>query len=550
MDYTGEMVVSAIDRVMEYKIRKFDSEFCMNVAKNPSACRCLTQLTQMRDDAGQDSSGNENALYFHVACEEMAAWFNRAGSLERRREAGEIDQSTVTRELVLWVWIKSQYEGRAHTTMLNMASTNAFPAGIIGGIRGTSWKGHDWDVNVRELNFQYHSAMCLPSALMVWRSLVGGNQWETTNSPAVAKWLKNDYAGLLSKMGRYEVQEKKQKKMQRLFYSRIPDYMNAKEDAIYVKFDKCFRIHALNGWTTGAATGKAKQYLLRKEWGKWNLNQIHVLRGNSDMEYDKPAAVWRNQMKIRVASISEETMDYVEKVFGMVRDGVKKWWKVSRDRKLLFVPFKECHNLESAIKWFYGKVGTGGRATGKMKSLMASEKYEMEMKKCDKEIKDALMKMGNVNSNKLAFQTSMIATEVHMPQDPHIDYDSKKEHVHRYMVAFLPLTETGMFLQLWSRSVNNLPVRGKIVFIPRGQLVLVPGNTIHAGGFRADHRNDNQRAHFRLHFYVYPNEDECAPIDHKNEYVDVRNNVYLQNEQLASTATNLQTSFFEGSVGK
>jgi hypothetical protein len=386
---------------------------------------------------------------------------------------------------------------------------------------------------------------------MVWRSLVGGNQWETTNSPAIEKWLKDDYASLLSKMKRYEVQEQKQKKLQRLFYSRIPDFMNANETAVYVKFIECFRIHALNGWTTETATGKRKQYSFRKNWEKWCLNKIHVLRGNSDMEYDKQAAIWKNQMKIRVASISEETMDYVEKVFGMVRDGFKKWSRVSRDRKLLFVPFKNCHNLETAIEWFYGKVGTGGRATGEMKSLMAGKKYKMEIEKCDKEIKDALLKMGNVNSNKLAFQTSMIATEVHRPQDPHMDYDSTKEHIHRYMVAFLPLTETGMFLQLWNRSVNNLPVQGEIVFIPRGQLVLVPGNTIHAGGFRADHRNDNQHAHFRLHFYVYPNQDECAVIDHKNEYMDVHTkNVYVQNEQLASTATNLQTCFFEGSVGK
>jgi hypothetical protein len=322
--------------------------------------------------------------------------------------------------------------------------------------------------------------------------------------------------------------------------------MDAKETAGYVKFVKSFRIHELNGWTTETATGKGKQYALRKQWEKWCLNKIHVLRGNSDMAYDKETAIWKNQMKIRVASIGEGTMDCLEKVFGMVRDGFQKWSRVSRDRKLLFVPFQNCHNIETAIEWFYGKLGTGGRAKGEIKKMMAGENYKMGIKKCDKEIKDALLNMANVNSNKLAFQTSMIATEVHRPQDPHIDYDSTKEHVHRYMVAFLPLTETGMFLQLWNRSVNNLPVQGEIVFIPRGQLVLVPGNTIHAGGFRADHRNDNQHAHFRLHFYVYPNQDECALIDHKNEYVDVHNNLYLQNAQLSGSATNLQTCFFEG----
>ncbi len=99
------------------------------------------------------------------------------------------------------------------------------------------------------------------------------------------------------------------------------------------------------------------------------------------------------------------------------------------------------------------------------------------------------------------------------------------------MIGFLPLTETGQFLQFWECGQNNQ--EGKIVFVPRDELLLVPGKTIHGGGFRADHRTDDSFAHLRLHFYVYPGVTECpfARGGHKNDYI-VKSANYFDNEQL------------------
>lgn len=122
------------------------------------------------------------------------------------------------------------------------------------------------------------------------------------------------------------------------------------------------------------------------------------------------------------------------------------------------------------------------------------------------------------------------------------------------MVAFLPLTKTGQFLQMWEPVHGSNPTKprqGKLVFIPKGQLVLVPGDTIHGGGFRADCRADNLHAHMRLHFYVYPGESRCMIDQHTNSYVENEGYAkYCNNAELKNNAKSLQTTFFQALLEK
>ena len=88
-----------------------------------------------------------------------------------------------------------------------------------------------------------------------------------------------------------------------------------------------------------------------------------------------------------------------------------------------------------------------------------------------------------------------------------------------------------------------------------GQLVLVPGHTVHGGGFRADHRTDDANAHMRLHFYVYPDTKECAFAkgEHKNDYLPQSKN-YANHEKLdvpekgkmGNSISTLGNRFFHG----
>ena len=91
------------------------------------------------------------------------------------------------------------------------------------------------------------------------------------------------------------------------------------------------------------------------------------------------------------------------------------------------------------------------------------------------------------------------------PQAAHIDYNWEDARTH--FIAFMPLDIEGMKLTVW-------PTKGEgiIVFIPQYTIMLVPGTTIHGGGFKTDVSTMNRR----LHFYVYIGGD--GPTQRQNLY--------------------------------
>jgi hypothetical protein len=117
--------------------------------------------------------------------------------------------------------------------------------------------------------------------------------------------------------------------------------------------------------------------------------------------------------------------------------------------------------------------------------------------------------------------SAMYTTGPTAPQKPHIDFrwndiinnkNSKTAVASKPastppFVGFFPLTPAGMFLQLWLR-----PGPGTLVFVPYGQLLIVPGSCIHGGGFTSS-ADGNPRGHI----YIYVQE---VPGEKTNTYTD------------------------------
>lgn len=291
-----------------------------------------------------------------------------------------------------------------------------------------------------------------------------------------------------------------------------------------------------------------KKLYMRHQWNSWRLNRIHVLRGDSDFLYYNKTKELVSNMNIRVASVEEQTVNFLEELFSNFGyTNRRKLKRVSRDRKLLFLAFKNCISIKNALDVFYGMDGNRGKRD-EFKKMFGREKYNKYVADADRDVNQKLISLIGKPTETVAYQTSLLYTEVHKPQEPHLDYDSSTENPKNYMVAFLPLTMTGQFLQLWETDIKDdqVPKEGELVFIPRGTLVLVPGTTLHGGGFRADHRTDGGHAHMRLHFYVYPGESHCMVDNHKNDYVDKRKKQYCNNIELESSTTSLNTTFFNG----
>lgn len=102
------------------------------------------------------------------------------------------------------------------------------------------------------------------------------------------------------------------------------------------------------------------------------------------------------------------------------------------------------------------------------------------------------------------------------PQVCHYDFkeDQRQAFGGRLFLGFCPLTESGCYLQVWSPvSETNLTQEGKVLFIPYGCILVLPGDTIHGGGFLSDPETGD----LRLHFYIY-----IRGADNM-----IQNNVYL-----------------------
>ena len=86
----------------------------------------------------------------------------------------------------------------------------------------------------------------------------------------------------------------------------------------------------------------------------------------------------------------------------------------------------------------------------------------------------------------------------HTVQAMHVDYTRHAQMLQNW-VAFMPLTAAGMFVEIWpgrptkentiirvGKKVDDKRLEGAIVFIPKGVLLLVRGDTVHAGAMHCD----------------------------------------------------------------
>ena len=147
----------------------------------------------------------------------------------------------------------------------------------------------------------------------------------------------------------------------------------------------------------------------------------------------------------------------------------------------------------------------------------------------------------SLRRDKVSYRGSYMTTERTMFQPAHVDYDYDilRRHGRRLYLSFFPLTEEGAFLQLWRdpivrgekeeedgendgdgddgreeertrrRSIGDAVVEGTVVFIPYGKMLMVPSDTIHAGGFR---RGPGGNLRFHLYIALDGEDDEVEEV--------------------------------------
>lgn len=117
---------------------------------------------------------------------------------------------------------------------------------------------------------------------------------------------------------------------------------------------------------------------------------------------------------------------------------------------------------------------------------------------------------------------SFLTTEATVPQPAHVDFTWQVlEEYDELCLGFFPLTEQGMFLQVWPRKDRRVDeIEGQLIFIPYGKLLVLPASTIHGGGFRTAPTADGVNGNLRFHLYMARGKTTNLPVHQTNKYTE------------------------------
>lgn len=499
-------------------------ELCLDQHRNQVlGCNCIFELHRKKKNRN-----NIDHLAYAVQCDEMACWFSAAKETERIRLLPDTWMSRLLFHKIFHKTVVIKNHG-ATGSVTKMVDVSIVPSVSFDERKAVEDSFMYLPVN----NEVTESAFCLNTILGIWKILSKKKKdfdhWETIN-----------YHAILYQGARNQLDLCTQKKRQRLFYSRIGDFSTAAyECKLRVPFKCASRFYQESG-ELGDSPAEVSKWKSSNwyNWRNWQLHSIHVLVANSFFEHSPPTQKLVSDLHMAITIVDDSTVDILRELVAELwrRRSYQKWDRTNQDKALRYIGFPNSHSVLSALDGYFDKHG-GHVATGKLYRLLRSKKGRQRISLADEDIRDAVVRELECKLKKgtkispIAIQPSFMMSEVHKPQLPHFDYSSGVknrtrevelgDNPSRYWIGFLPVTDSGQFLQFWNYEPNVVgEKKGEIVFIPKGHLVIVPGNTLHGGGFRAATELGNEGAHGRVHFYIYPGH-EVAPIDkHINELRD------------------------------
>ena len=525
---------------------------CMDYNRNQTGgCFCISKLLELKGRRCYREGGlvREPKFEYAIICEEIAEWFRATGELQV--------QLSIAKKLRT----KEFKESFARCIVLKKAATGVYTKMVDMSVHpGITIKEYDENTGLSITHNQVvgTSTLCLNSLLHLWVYLTGCEFGGDGENPSYAKWQKRKYEMILRWCAQVQEDVITKKKKQELFYARVDDYLAAKVEQKRIRYI-CTRSKYEEKYGT-LTTKKDKatwKQRTKKRWQRWNMSTIHMLYAGTNWNFNPATKSLVSSLGISVGKVSPESVKTLLELGRAMETNRGRWKTVRQDRKLLFMPMPDTHNVTSAIHTTFG-----GKSRGRLGKKIREEGFMDRIKEVDNELEKMILGMINKQYGKrlkkVAFQFTILMAKTHEVQHPHWDYTNESRGKEKFMVAFLPLTRTGQFIQMWEYEEDNVSKKqGHICFIPEGQLVLVPGTVLHGGGFRAECETEIEHAHMRAHFYVYPGADSCMVSEHNNEYTDrdgtELEEIYVNNKALAGSIDDdgqwnecLEWTFFEG----
>ena len=188
------------------------------------------------------------------------------------------------------------------------------------------------------------------------------------------------------------------------------------------------------------------------------------------------------------------------------------------NENLFYEMEKKDMDLESIIRASTSSTSTTNNNNG----LDVSSTLQQELTSFETTLRQTLQ------HENISYRGSFMQTESTMYQPAHVDYDYSilSKYGSKLFLAFFPLTEEGAYLQLWQDDENvsiDNPRKGTVVFIPYGNMLIMPSDTIHGGGFKR-----GEGGNLRFHLYIEILEDEEVAAERGvEEKKEVTNNIAL-----------------------
>lgn len=257
---------------------------------------------------------------------------------------------------------------------------------------------------------------------------------------------------------------------------------------------------------------------------------VHVERWSAsgeltvDVEEEGDNAEWKRLMRDEKGAVRGEVVKLsMEGAEGKMLEAIWQAY-VTAEKKVGFGRVQGYRNL----------LYTSASEPGFGFHLSKKEQIKTMNATMEKVILDTLCGLGYCDSEtqRIQFYVTYMKTQEGetKPQDPHIDFANwanvamdhtetvilrsrrggKKFDYKRWVpfIALFPLTTDGMNVEIWhARGNHQHPVHhsdgeGRIIFIPYGEIVLLRGDVVHAGGFATKQSTENPRCH--LFVYKYP----------------------------------------------
>lgn len=238
------------------------------------------------------------------------------------------------------------------------------------------------------------------------------------------------------------------------------------------------------------------------------MSIIYVSKWNSKFE-----EINRNFLKATIVHLSKRDIDlfsYLPQFVGEYKSNNRDWGVVrnSKDERGNKLPDEFQGKLP-----YYQFEGTGLKnrlAKGKktaQKMGVPEDKIQVIMDDLDNIllnlVKTAFDQRGiNFDPKKATISASYLWTMQHFIQHPHFDNKIKKiedeAYIQNFYLAELALSESGSYLQVWNSKAYGAP--GHLLHLPQGVFTLLPGNTLHGGGFKG-----NTNGNPRMHLYIFLN---------------------------------------------